>query len=73
MERAERTIGSCATEPWRHERICVSESTAQVEQPAASHVALTELLIFSDYLGEIKRAIKWRDEIRKAALHRRRD
>lgn len=74
MERAERTIGSCATEPWRHERISMSETTAQVaaEQPAPSHVGLTELLIFSDYLREIKRAIKQRDEIRKAALHRRR-
>ena len=74
MERAERTIGSCAAEPWGNEKISVGETTAQVaaEQPGASHIGLTELLIFFDYLGEIKGAIKGRDEIRKAALHRRR-
>lgn len=34
-----------------------------------SHIGMTELLIFPDYLGEIKGAIKGRDEIRRTALH----
>lgn len=74
MERAERTIGSCDAEPCGNEKICVGKTTAQVaaRRRRASLIGLTELLIFLDYLREIKGAIKGRVEIRKAALHRRR-
>ncbi len=71
MERAERTIGSWDAEPCGNE-VSAGETTAQVtaRQQRAGHIGMTELLIFLDYLGEIKGAIKGRDEIRKAALHR---
>lgn len=71
MERAERTIGSWDADPCGNEKVSAGETAAQAaRQQRASHIGMTELLIFLDYLGEIKGAIKGRDEIRKVALHR---
>lgn len=55
-------------------KMSAGETAAQVtaEPRGASHIGVKELLIFLDYFGEIKGAIKGRDEIRQAALHRRR-
>lgn len=39
MERAERTIGSCAAEPCGNEKISAGETTAQVTAQQRSHIA----------------------------------
>lgn len=68
MERAERTIGSCAAEPCGNEKIGAGETTGNCSTAKNTH--WYELLKFLDYLGEIKGTIKGSDKIRKAALHR---
>lgn len=71
MERAERTMGSWAAEPCENGEVSGEGETSFQVTPSTSNsfIEAAQLLIFLDQAGEIKGAIKGRDEIKRTALH----